>query len=610
MNNDKYYRRRYVISGIAVVVILIFLIRLFNLQIIDQSAKERSENNAQLRQIVYPARGLVYDRHGELLVANKPVYTVTMIRKEMQQFDTLAFCQALHISDTEFRQRTAAMEDRRKNRGYSPYTPQIFMDMLTTEEVATLQQELYKYPGISLQCRTLRDYAYPIAAHVLGNVGEVSQLDIDRDAYYTAGDYAGRDGIERTYENLLRGKKGVDILMRDSRGRIQGVYKDGDLNRNAQAGADIYLSIDRRTQQLAEELLQGKAGSIVVLEPHSGEILAMASSPSWDPNSLVGKVRSENYTALAMNPDKPLINRATQAQYSPGSTLKVLQALIGLQEGSITPKTKYPCNGPQSSPIKCTHHHGSPVSLEEGIEQSCNPYFWAVFRDMLQRDGYNDNHVLFKQHYTVWREDIMSFGLGQRFEDSDISEQAAGYIPTTTFYDNIYGTYGWKAITIRSLAIGQGEILVTPLQLANMAAAIANKGYYITPHFNHNDSMKSHIHTTRIDSVHFEVVQEGMARVMMHGTGRWYNIPTLKMCGKTGTVQNVHGKDHALFIGFAPKDDPKIAVAVAIENAGYGATHACPVASLIMEQYLTDEIGRKWLYERIKNTKLAGNTHE
>lgn len=610
MLNDPFYKRKYVIGGIAVAVVLVYIVRLFFLQVIDQSTQEKAENNAQLRQVIYPSRGLIYDRNGELLVANQPIYEVALVVKEMgQDFDTLGFCTALHIDREAFEARMHEMTDHRKNRGYSRFTPQVFMEQLDKEEVAQLQQEQYKYAGVSIRCCTLRDYTYPIASHVLGSVGEVNQNDLERDRYYAVGDYAGRDGIERTYEKQLRGDKGVQILMRDSRGRIQGPYKEGSLDHEAKAGTNLYLSIDRKAQQLAEELLRGKVGSVVAIEPKTGEILVMASAPNWNPGTLVGKERSANYQQLASDPNKPLINRATQAQYSPGSTFKTLQALVGLQEKTITPWTLYPCNGKQSSPIKCTHSHGSPVDLEEGIEQSCNPYFWAMFRDLLQRDGYADGNVLFKQNYTTWRNDILSFGLGQRFEDTDVSEQAAGYVPTVELYNKIYGSKGWKAITIRSLAIGQGEILVTPLQLANQAAAIANKGYYITPHLNRNDSMKSRIHTTSVDSAYFNVVQTGMARVMSNGTGRWYNVEDLQMCGKTGTVENVHGKDHALFIGFAPKDNPQIAIAVAVENAGFGATWACPIGSLIMEQYLTDEIGRKSLYERIANANLI-DTHE
>ena len=612
MINDSLYKRKYIIGSIAVVVVLSYIIRLFFLQVIDQSTQEKAENNAQLRQTLYPSRGLIYDRNGELLVANQPIYEVTMVVREMtkQAFDTIGLCNALHITRETFDTRMQDMTNRKKNRGYSRYSPQIFMQNLSQEEIAQLQQEKYKYPGVDIRIRTLRDYTYPIASHVLGSVGEVNYNDIERDNYYSIGDYSGRDGIERTYEEALRGQKGVKIYMRDSRGRIQGVYQQGKLDTDAQAGTDLHLSLDIATQQVAEALMQNKIGSIVAIEPQTGEILAMASAPYWDPRKLVGKERSANYQQLLNDPHKPLMNRATQAQYSPGSTFKILQALAALQDGSITPYTKYPCNGKSSSPIKCTHNHGSPVYLDEGIEQSCNPYFWALYRDMLQKDGYEDGHVRFKEHYNAWREIIASFGLGEKFTNTDIREQAKGYLPTTDFYNKIYGQKGWKAITIRSLSIGQGEILVTPLQLANQVAAIANKGYYITPHFNRNDSMKSDVHTTLVDEKYFDVVHRGMARVMTEGTGRWYNIPELQMCGKTGTVQNPHGEDHALFIGFAPMDNPQIAVAVAVENAGFGATWACPIATLVMEQYLTGEIKRKSLYDRMTTADLTNSTQE
>ena len=612
MINDKNYNRRYVIAGIAVLVVFIYIVRLFVLQIIDQSTQGKAETNAQLRQTIYPSRGLIYDRNGELIVANQPIYEVTMIVKEMQSsaFDTLGFCEKLKITPTEFDKRMQYITNPRKNRGYSPYSPQVFMEQLRQEEVAALQQELYKYAGIDIRCRTLRDYMYPIASHVLGSVGEVNQRDLERDLYYSVGDYSGRDGIERTYEKELRGEKGVKILMRDSRGRVQGPYQEGNLDKEAITGEDLYLGLDIKTQQLAETLMLGKIGSVVAIEPKTGEILALVSSPNWDPRSLVGQARSENYQKLLNDPNKPLMNRATQAQYSPGSTFKILQALIGLQEKVITPHTQYVCNGQGSRPIRCTHSHGKNIDLEEGIEQSCNPYFWALYRDLLQQDGYSDDNAEFKQHYQIWRDHIMSFGLGNKFTDTDISEQAKGAIPSVGLYDKIYGKKGWKAITIRSLSIGQGEILVTPLQLANQTAAIANKGYYITPHLNRNDSMKLRIHETLIDEKYFDVVHRGMARVMTDGTGRFYNVPELKICGKTGTVENPHGEDHALFIGFAPQDDPKIAIAVAVENAGFGSTWACPIATMVIEQYLTGEIKRKWLYERMINANLIDNQDE
>ena len=560
MINDPHYRRRYVISGIAVVVVLVYIIRLFFLQIIDQSTKDQADNNALVRQTIYPSRGLIYDRNGELLVFNQPIYEITMTMREMgKEWDTTAFCNCLKINRSEFDERIAEIKDRRKNRGYSRWTPQVFMGQLKKEDIATLQEELFLFPGIKIQKRTLRDYTYNAAEHVLGSVGEVNQNDIDRDS------------------------------------------QNGELDRTAVAGTDLYVTLDIRLQLLAEELLAGKIGSAVAIEPKTGEILAMASNPGWNPMKLVGKERSKNYNALLQDPTKPLMNRATQAMYPPGSTFKTIQSLVCLEQGAITPNTLYPCSGPGSTPIKCTHHHGSPVALDRAIEQSCNPYFWCAFRDLLQKDGKErDIH----KPYEKWREAVMSFGLGHRFDDTDLSEQSAGSIPSTKLYDKFYGKTGWKAITIRSLSIGQGEILVTPLQLANQAATIANDGYYISPHLNKNDSMRIHRHNLDIKKQHFEVVKEGMNRVMVYGTGRHYAVDSLHMAGKTGTVQNPHGRDHAIFIGFAPVEDPKIAVAVVVENAGFGATWACPIATMMIEQYLTGEVKRKDLRKRIGSTVL------
>lgn len=603
MLNDPYYKRSFVVAGIAIGIVLIYICRLFMMQVVDRTTGEQADKNAILKQTIYPSRGLIYDRNDSLLVYNQPIYEVLVVTREMgKEFDTLAFCRALDMTTEAFVDRMAQVKDKRHNRSYSPYTPQVFLSQLSMQDVSQLHQMLFHFPGVSIRKRTLRDYRFCSAAHLLGSVGEVNQRDIDRDAYYQAGDYSGRDGIERRYETTLRGEKGIEKLMRDSKGRIQGPYHNGEEDVLPIAGQNLTISIDIRLQLLAEAMMNGKVGSVVALEPATGEVLALVSSPAWDPHALVGRQRGANYNALLHDPHKPLMNRALQAQYPPGSTFKLLQALVGLQEKGITPATEYPCSGPQSTPIKCTHHHGSPVSLESAIEQSCNPYFWCAFRDILQRKGQSSEAL--HRMYDTWREDITSFGFGSKFEDSDINDQVSGSIPTSKFYDKTYGPDGWKAITIRSLSIGQGEILVTPLQLANQAACIANGGWYYSPHLLHNDTTPRERHRTRVDDKWFPLVRDGMHRVMTNGTGRWYNIDTLMMCGKTGTVQNPHGRDHAIFIGFAPQDDPKIAVAVVVENAGFGATWACPVASLMIEQYLTDTITRPALYQKMAETVL------
>lgn len=605
MINDRYYKRRFVITAIAIAVVVVYIIRLFVLQVVDSSTIDKAESNAVVRQTVYPPRGLIYDRNGELLVFNQPIYDVTMIMREQRDgFDTLGFCQVMQLTEEQYKERVTEM---RKTRGYSYYTPQVFLSQLRKEDIAVLQESLYRFPGIGIRKRTLRDYRYATAAQVLGSVGEVSQKDLDRDNYYAPGDYAGRDGIEKTYETVLRGEKGVTCLMRDAHGRIQGSYKDGELDRDAKAGEDLTLTLDIRLQLLAEELLQGKIGSAVAIEPETGEILALASNPTWNPSLLVGRQRSKNYQELAADPTRPLYNRATQAQYPPGSTFKTLQTLVCMQDGPLKSTTLYPCSGPGSTPIKCTHHHGSPVTLGGALEQSCNPYFWYAFRDFLEQDShpYDNGNQNFRRRFEQWREDVMRFGIGQRFADSDLSEQSPGSIPSTKFYDRYYGKTGWKALTIRSLSIGQGEVLLTPLQLCNMAATIANNGWYITPHLNKTDSMLTHRHETGIDERYFHIVKDGMARVMTNGTGRWYALDSIASGGKTGTAQAGKGrKDHAIFIGIAPIDNPKIAVAVIVENAGFGATWAAPVASLMMEQYLTGGIRRKELKTHISSSVL------
>ncbi len=606
MINDQYYKRRYVIIAIVVVVVIVYILRLFQLQIVDTSTLDQAENNALVRQTIYPSRGLIYDRNGELLVFNQPIYEVTMIMREQRNgFDTISFCKSLGIDRERFDRRVEEIKDRGRNRSYSPYTPQVFMSQLGKEDVAVLQESLWKYSGIGIRKRTLRDYTYPSAAHVLGSVGEVSQQDIEHDSYYSSGDYAGRDGVERTYEKWLRGEKGVEVLMRDSRGRIQGRYRNGELDKAPKTGQDLTLSIDIGLQMAAEELLAGKIGSVVAIEPKTGEILTLASSPTWNPALLVGKQRSENYVLLSTDPTKPLLNRATQAQYPPGSTFKTLQTLVCMEDGMLKTTTKYPCSGPSSTPIKCTHHHGSPVSLESAIEQSCNPYFWYAFRDFLEQDGYGKDNELFRHRYELWRTDVMKFGLGQKFADTDLREQSAGSIPSLSFYDKFYGKKGWKAITIRSLSIGQGEILVTPLQLCNMAATIANDGWYITPHLNKTDSMLTHVHSTDIPAEYFSVVKTGMERVMQNGTGRWSRPADIRVGGKTGTAQAGKGnEDHAIFIGIAPIDDPQICIAVIVENAGFGATWAAPIANLLIEKYITGDVQRKDVYKRISNSVL------
>lgn len=602
MINDTLQNRRWVIAAIISAFVLLYIIRLFSLQIIETKYKSGADSNALLKKTIFPPRGLIYDRKNTLLVYNKPAYDIAMIMREVQDLDTLAFCRSLGITKEFFIQRIEEIKDRKKNSGYSSYTPQIFMTQLSSEDVATIQQLIYKFRGFYIQNRTLREYAFPHGAHIFGSIGEVSWNDIDKDPYYNLGDFSGRDGIEYTYEKSLRGEKGVEILLRDSRGRIKGKYREGELDQEPKAGKNLTLTIDIQLQILAEKLLNGKMGSAVAIEPKTGEILAMVSNPNYDPAILVGRQRSKNYAGLVKDPTKPLMNRATQAQYSPGSTFKPLQALVCQQLGGINEHTRYGCSGQGSSPIKCTHSHGSPVSLLNAIEQSCNPYFWNAFKATIEKNGYGTKNLNFKKSYQEWADAMHSFGLGQKFDDSDIYEQTRGNIPTQKYFNRYFGETGWRALTIRSLSIGQGEVLVTPLQLANTMAAIANEGYYITPHLNKSDTMLLRKHVTSVDKKYFPIVNEGMWRVFEFGTGRYYKVDSLSMCGKTGTVQNNHGKDHSLFVGFAPRENPVIAIAVVVENAGFGATWAAPVASLMMEQYIYGKIKRTELFDRISTS--------
>ncbi|MDP4239286.1 MAG: penicillin-binding transpeptidase domain-containing protein [Bacteroidota bacterium] len=611
MINDTLQNRRYVISIIMSAVIVVYILRLFTIQIIDTKYKNGADSNAFLKKTQFPPRGLIYDRKHTLLVYNKPAYDIALIFREIHDLDTIAFCKALNIDKQYFLNRIAEIKDYRKNPGYSTYTPQIFMTQLGIENIATIQQSMYKYPGFYIQSRTLREYAFHTAAHVLGSIGEVSQTKIDNDDYYKQGDFAGRDGIEKTYEEQLRGEKGVEILLRDAKGRIKGKYENGKEDIAPKAGQNLTLTLDVQLQMLAEKLLTGKVGSVVAIEPSTGEILAMACSPSFDPSILVGRQRSKNYMQLVNDPTKPLINRATQALYSPGSSFKTLQALVLQQMGGINEHTLFACNGPETYPIKCTHHHGSPVNLLSAVQESCNPYFWNAFKVTVEKNGYGPRNINFRTTYDEWVNRVKSFGLGEKFTDSDIYEQSRGYIPTQKFYNKVYRSEkGWRAITIRSNSIGQGEILATPLQMANLMCAISNEGRYISPHLNKCDSMLKKVHYCKVDKKYFPIVFEAMWRVFEYGTARSSKIEGIDMCGKTGTADNSHGKPHSVFVGFAPRVHPKIAIAVVVENAGYGSTYAAPIFSLLMDQYLKGKITRTDLEERTINTVTNSNVQE
>ncbi len=591
-------QKRYVVSGIIITVAAIFVVKLFYMQVISDKYKVLSESNVRRIVTIYPARGIIYDRKGRKIVSNEEAYDLMVVPRQVNNIDTNELCQLLEIDKQSFINRL------NKARQYSPYRASPFVEQISKTTYGYLQEKLYRFPGFFVQPRTLRTYLYPIAAHTLGYVGEVNQKEIEDDPYYKMGDYIGKSGIEKYYEKELRGVKGEKIVLVDVFNREKGSFENGLYDKPQVAGQDLTTTLDLDLQLLGEKLMQNKRGSIVAIEPSTGEILAIISSPSYDPNLLVGRVRGENFKRLSQDVMNPLFNRAIQATYSPGSTFKLVNGLVGLETGAITPETRFSCNGKASVPIACTHSHYSPLELIGAIEQSCNPYFWGVFRTTLEKSGKGDIH----KGYNIWRQNVMSLGFGNYF-NTDIPNQVRGNIPSPQYYDHYFGKNGWRALTIRSLAIGQGEILVTPLQLANQAATIANKGYYYPPHVVKSiqgrptqwERNQSSIHPQ-----HFETIIKGMYRVFQgeSGTGRWYKLDSIAICGKTGTVQNPHGKDHSLCIAFAPANNPKIAIAVVVENAGFGATWAVPIASLMIEKYLTGIISRTELETRMSQANL------
>ncbi|HAW59260.1 MAG TPA: penicillin-binding protein 2 [Bacteroidales bacterium] len=591
-------QKRYVVSGIIITVAAIFVVKLFYMQVISDKYKVLSESNVRRIVTIYPARGIIYDRKGRKIVSNEEAYDLMVVPRQVNNIDTNELCQLLEIDKQSFISRL------NKAKQYSPYRASPFVEQISKTTYGYLQEKLYRFPGFFVQPRTLRTYLYPIAAHTLGYVGEVNQKEIEDDPYYKMGDYIGKSGIEKYYEKELRGVKGEKIVLVDVFNREKGSFENGLYDKPQVAGQDLTTTLDLDLQLLGEKLMQNKRGSIVAIEPSTGEILAIISSPSYDPNLLVGRVRGENFKRLSQDVMNPLFNRAIQATYSPGSTFKLVNGLVGLEIGAITPETRFSCNGKASVPIACTHSHYSPLELIGAIEQSCNPYFWGVFRTTLEKSGKGDIH----KGYNIWRQNVMSLGFGNYF-NTDIPNQVRGNIPSPQYYDHYFGKNGWKALTIRSLAIGQGEILVTPLQLANQAATIANKGYYYPPHVVKSiqgrptqwERNQSSIHPQ-----HFETIIKGMYRVFQgeSGTGRWYKLDSIAICGKTGTVQNPHGKDHSLCIAFAPANNPKIAIAVVVENAGFGATWAVPIASLMIEKYLTGIISRTELETRMSQANL------
>ncbi len=590
--NYNLEKRKFIIGGVVVVTVIVFLIRLMALQIMSEDYKKNADSNAFLKKIQYPSRGIIYDRNKKLLVYNQPAYDITVVMKEIAELDTADLCHTLGITQEFLRKRFRDIKDRRLNPGYSPYTNQVLMTQLSAEECGIFQEKLFKFPGFYIQRRTIRQYNYDSGAHILGDIAEVSKSEMENDEYYIPGDFIGKLGVERSYEKQLRGEKGVEILLRDAHGQIQGKYMNGEFDKAPVAGKNLTLSLDIELQELGERLLEGKIGSIVAIEPSTGEVLCLVSSPTYSPKLMSGRNRGKNHQTMAKDPWKPLLNRAIMGTYPPGSTFKTAQALTFLQEGIIQTSTSYPCNHGfrfKGLHVGC-HGHPTPLSLVPAIATSCNGYFcWGLYHMIGAKGKYGSP----QNALNTWRDYMVSMGFGYPL-GIDLPGEKRGFIPNASVYDKAYRG-SWNGLTIISIAIGQGEITLTPLQIANLGATIANRGYFITPHVvkaiedEQIDSLYTEKRYTMVDTSYYEDVIQGMRAAVTGGTCRMANLPDIEVCGKTGTAQN-KGRDHSAFMGFAPMDDPQIAVAVYVENGGFGAVYGVPIGRLIIEKYLKGEL--------------------
>lgn len=614
-DNNKSYKlekRRFVVEGTIVVLLLIFIIRLFTLQVLENDYKRYADSNAFLKKTLYPSRGMMYDRTGKPVVFNQPAYDVMLIMREVQPFDTLDFSKALNLTKEQLVKKLRDIRNRRLNPGYSSYVPQLFLSQLSSREYGVLQEKMYKYPGFYIQKRSIREYVYPNAGLLLGDLGEVNRKDIKADPFYIAGDYSGRSGIERSYEKILRGEKGEEILLRDAHGRIKGRYEGGRKDIKPISGKNLTLAIDMELQAYGESLMRNKIGSIVMIEPETGEVLSLISAPTYNPSLLVGRKRGQNHGILAKNPLKPLFDRSIMAYHPPGSTFKTAQALIFLQEKVITPETKYSCamGYTYRGGKPACHPHGSPLALVPALATSCNSYFCWGLHDMIDS---RKRYPSVQEGFEVWKNYIVAMGFGYKL-GIDLSSEKRGYIPNSQVYDKIYNKR-WNSSTIISTAIGQGEITTTPLQIANLAAQIANGGYFITPHVVKEiqdmplDTLYTQRRYTGIDQKYYTYVQQGMRQAVTGGTCRGANLPDIEVSGKTGTAENPHGKDHSVFMGYANYKGKQVAIAVFVENAGFGATYAVPIGRLMIEKGLRREILEisKPIEERMRKAVVLPN---
>lgn len=588
-------------------ITLIYFFKLFYLQVVNDKYKSLARNNAIKERRIEPARGLIYDRNGKLLVYNEPIYDIMVIPREVKNIDTVKFCELLGISGEEYSRNLS------RARASSRWKESIFLSQLSIEDFSRFQEYLSQFPGFYGKVHTMRHYPFNCAPHLLGYISEVDSIQIaNSNGYYVSGDYAGKTGLEYEYDEFLRGVMGLRYVFVDNLNREQGSYETGEFDQKPIAGKNLISGIDMDLQLYAEKLMQNKRGSVVAIEPKTGEILCMVSSPGYDPNLLTGRKRGENYMKLLMNPQKPLINRPISALYPPGSTFKAFASLSALAMGGISENFGWACGGGYHIPghvVKCSHHHPNAGNVMDGLKYSCNPYFCAVFRNVVDNSKFGNSEAA----YEKWFEQITSFGFNAP-SGLDVSGEKKGNIPSTQYFNRVYGKNSWHGTTIISLSIGQGEILVTPIQLANAYAMIANKGYYYTPHIikkiegDSSDRLSKSIVLHRVNASYnvFSAVHEGLRRVVESGTARASQIPGIELCGKTGTAQNPHGDNHSLFAGYAPAQDPKIAFAVVVENAGGGSKYAAPIASLLTEKYLNDTIqsSRLSLEERIISADL------
>ena len=592
------------------VVLALLVARLFYVQIINEKYKIDADNNSMTREVIYPSRGVIYDRNGVLLVGNRICYDILVTPREVTEFDTLALAQALDTTADFVRERMEYYHNYRSRIGWQTLT---FLKQVSAENYLKFAEQQYLFPGFKSQARGVREYPFNAGGNLLGYISEVNAEFLQDHPDYRPGDYYGRTGLEAAREDELRGKTGWHIYLRDSRGRQKSPYKDGEYDVEAVPGKDITTTIDAYLQSYGQKLMEGKKGSVVAIEPGTGEILAMVSSPGIDVDVLADF--GKHYNRLSQNKHKPLYNRTVSASYPPGSVFKLVNGLVGLQDGVLLPSMYYPCYGgyvytSSGKKLGC-HNHRSPLNMEDAVMMSCNGYFCYVLRTILENPVYSN----MEEAYNHWRETVMSFGFGNKL-GSDFPSELSGNIPSADFYNKRYGKGHWRFPTIVSLSIGQGEILTTPLQIANLAAIMANRGYYYIPHVVKAserveiDPKYYERQYTKVDSVHFPKMVHGMWKaVNQFGDGATATVayvPGLDICGKTGTAQNPHGKDNSVFICFAPMDNPRIAVAAYIENAGFGATWATPIASLMVEKYLNGEISeyRKPLEDRILRTKL------